>query len=347
MHVSTVINGQRAKQILEIRAIRFNYVKGCVEYQLEEILTNLLFQNGVWVREKDLKLERAVSVSNRIPSQGSGWEPRDSEPEERKLRAKGDSDKSPEFESELTLENKKSKLEQLWELEDREELSAGTGFYDASYKGPKEEGSQKSNEAQIENEWWSRMDPTTYPTPLIERLQPNSASDTNWDDPDWSYWSTPPSVFDFGAMDTALNPREHNPTLMMDVPGDVMETVRRSVRRTTSYSYVPSPFTFTIECDIKGYIRKKYGETLKDLRHMIAITGDAQNAQLTTVGQYFAQTWHSSPDELLDVLNSFLAQQSGFEEKSQHFTYRNGEYVNLNPNFYTNSDKPQYSAHNA
>ncbi|KAH9864278.1 hypothetical protein J1614_010212 [Plenodomus biglobosus] len=93
------------------------------------------------------------------------------------------------------------------------------------------------------------------------------------------------------------------------VPG-MMATIRESTP--------DQPCIFSVVCDLRTFVREHYGDTLKSLAHMLALTGNCRDAQLTTVGSYFQQTWPDCSDILLSKLQAALdnACISGSEEVS-------------------------------
>lgn len=82
-----------------------------------------------------------------------------------------------------------------------------------------------------------------------------------------------------------------------------MEQIRRVIRQhPSSRSTTKSLHSFLVQWDIQGFINSQYNGQLQDVGHMLAITGNSCNAQLTTVEQYIKQTWPSYPDFLLNEL---------------------------------------------
>ncbi|OAL46256.1 hypothetical protein IQ07DRAFT_647864 [Pyrenochaeta sp. DS3sAY3a] len=58
VHMSQIVNGQRVKGVYTVSVSQYNSRGGYIEYQLLDALTEKLYKNGAWVREKDLKIER-------------------------------------------------------------------------------------------------------------------------------------------------------------------------------------------------------------------------------------------------------------------------------------------------
>ena len=87
---------------------------------------------------------------------------------------------------------------------------------------------------------------------------------------------------------------------------DAMATVNQCVSTNTSPSSLKIPgVTNKVHWNVSQFINT-YGEELRDLRSCLATTGDSTDAQLTTIGSYFEQTWPRYPHTLLSTLNSIL-----------------------------------------
>ena len=65
---------------------------------------------------------------------------------------------------------------------------------------------------------------------------------------------------------------------------------------------------FQIDWDAVNFLKAQYSDSvLQPLRQILAITGDALDAQITTVEQYLLQTWPQKPYFLVDALTSTLS----------------------------------------
>jgi hypothetical protein len=53
-----LIGNDRIKGTYQVYQSQYNAQRGFTEYQLVEPLTGRLVKNGVWIRERDLKMER-------------------------------------------------------------------------------------------------------------------------------------------------------------------------------------------------------------------------------------------------------------------------------------------------
>ena len=62
---------------------------------------------------------------------------------------------------------------------------------------------------------------------------------------------------------------------------------------------------FVIRLDLMYFIHM-YGESFKSFREVLAITGTARDAQITTIGSYFKQTWPTNANCLLDILEDSI-----------------------------------------
>ena len=79
-------------------------------------------------------------------------------------------------------------------------------------------------------------------------------------------------------------------------------------------SEVPFTVEYQVPWDIRQFIREQYGSGLSDISHILAITGNGHDAQMTTIGAYLSQTWPKYPDILIGMIQTCLLDPSRVQE---------------------------------
>jgi WD40 repeat protein len=81
---------------------------------------------------------------------------------------------------------------------------------------------------------------------------------------------------------------------------------------------VPAAFALKVEYQVRWklrqFIQEQYGSGLSNISHILTITGNCHDAQMTTVGTYLSQTWPKYPDILLDRIQNCLLEPSHTKE---------------------------------
>ena len=95
---------------------------------------------------------------------------------------------------------------------------------------------------------------------------------------------------------------------------DTMKLIQTSILGNLGVSMTCFTANFRAKWNIREFIKEQYGSELQDIRHILAITGNCHDAQMTTVGCYLEQTWPGYPSALIDklqllILGSYLNEQ--------------------------------------
>ncbi|KAI0538673.1 hypothetical protein GGR58DRAFT_501024 [Xylaria digitata] len=61
---------------------------------------------------------------------------------------------------------------------------------------------------------------------------------------------------------------------------------------------------FIAEWNIEGFTSGQYGPGLEDLKHILTVTGNCQDAQMTIIGRYIEQTWPHNSNYLIEHLQN-------------------------------------------
>jgi len=64
---------------------------------------------------------------------------------------------------------------------------------------------------------------------------------------------------------------------------------------------------FFVKWDIKRFIYEQYGSNFEDLKYILAVIGNCQDAQMTTIGCYMEQTWPSYSSYLVEYLQNLVS----------------------------------------
>ena len=96
--------------------------------------------------------------------------------------------------------------------------------------------------------------------------------------------------------------------------GDTMKLIQTSILGTPGASTACFTANFQAKWNVREFIEEQYGSELQDIRHILTITGNCHDAQMTTVGCYLKQTWPVYPNALIDklqllILGSYLNEQ--------------------------------------
>jgi hypothetical protein len=95
--------------------------------------------------------------------------------------------------------------------------------------------------------------------------------------------------------------------------GDTMKLIQISILGVLGASTSRFKAKFRTQWNIRDFIEEQYGFELQDIRHILAITGNCHDAQMTTVGCYFKQTWPGYSNILIDKLQ-YLILKSNLNE---------------------------------
>ena len=86
---------------------------------------------------------------------------------------------------------------------------------------------------------------------------------------------------------------------------DQMRLVSSEIQKTLDKPDSPLEIELKIEWAVLDFV-KSYGDDFQDLTQALSITGNAHEAQMTTVGSYLKQTWPLWPDLLLTTVQSAI-----------------------------------------
>ena len=134
--------------------------------------------------------------------------------------------------------------------------------------------------------------------------------------------SVPPVPQDYETIRSYLTDHEEFTNLGNGLKGitkhyyrDVMKELEMML---LDRNIVPSAFTLEVEYqirwNIRQFIQEQYGSGLSDISHILTITGNCHDAQMTTIGIYLSQTWPKYPDTLIDKLQTCLLEPSHTKE---------------------------------
>lgn len=98
---------------------------------------------------------------------------------------------------------------------------------------------------------------------------------------------------------------------------DTMKSIQTSILAILEPSTTCFKAKFQAKWDIREFIQEQYGSEPQDIRQFLAITGNCHDAQMTTVGCYFEQTWPANPSALIGELQRAILGSCNDKQKEK------------------------------